>query len=119
MSEGRLRLAPPADPGASGTALIYDSNNTTINNRNNNRHKMRSITTFYTNVADATFIVEWSDSSTGTLRNFSSTPIPAATVFERSVLLLPGRTRIYISTVTDPTTWQIATELVYDHALPQ
>jgi len=119
MSEHQRRhpLAAPADPGASGTAVIFDS---AANPRaDGHRSKDRVRVVCYLDVADAELKVEWAESSTGTLRSFSTETITANTVFERDILLLPGRTKVYIATTTDPGNWQVAAELIDGHELSQ
>ncbi len=118
----RTFIPAPADPGATGSAVIYDSgavNASGSSNKSASTQSKRVRVVFYTNVADAVFKVDWAAPGSSNLRSFSSETVGAAAVFERDVLLLPGRTKIYISTTTDPTTWELAAELIEDQALAQ
>jgi len=120
MSKRRLKLTAPADPGASADAVIYDPHDGADSHQVENAGNWkRCRVMFYTNVADAIFKVDWAEDGAGTLRSHTSTTVAASTLFFRDVLLFPGRTKIYITTVTDPTTWQLAAELIDDHALGQ
>lgn len=113
-------LVAPANPGASGTATVYDSGVGQANSVDKSAREMQRCTVaFFTNVADAVLRVQW-QAPGGTLRLVQAdTTISASTFFQRDIRLQPGRTVISIVTVTAPTTWEIASELSPDRALAQ
>lgn len=117
----RIPIVTPADPGASATAVVYDSGSIAQNTAgalkatNSNRVRVA----FYTNVADAVLLVQWAAPGSANLRTVSSETVDANTYWQRDVLLQPGRTKISIVTTTDPTTWEVGAELINDQALGQ
>jgi hypothetical protein len=110
-----------SNPGAGSSRTIYDSD-PTGDHSNRPQHATknhRCTVSFYTNVADATFIVEWYPRGGATPRPVSSAVVPVNTYFQRDVRILPGRTVVRIATVTNPGTWELAAELSDDQALAQ
>lgn len=111
-----------ANPGAAGNVTIFDSHPAGIPldvHADGRRTYERMRTAIFTNVADATLIVEQQAAGSSSFRNIATVTIPANTYFQRDTLLQPGRTRIRTVTVTNPTTWECTNELVRDHALGQ
>lgn len=117
----RTLIPGPSDPGASADAVILDTGAISFQatTRYERRGNTRVRTGFYTNVADAVFNVSWYAPGSSNARSVAAVAIPANTYFQRDVLLQPGRTRVFITTITDPTTWEIGVELIEDQALSQ
>lgn len=116
----RFPSTPPANPGASSTATLFDSDVEDTPGparKPQPTKKARFRASVFTNVADATFIVEQFTATAP--RTVYSYLIPANTYFERDVLLLPGRTLIRVATVTAPSTWEVVGEIIDDQALAQ
>lgn len=115
-------LTPPANPGASSVGLIFDTSLATTENASDiatgraRREYKRCRVVVFVDQADAVFRVRWAENATGTLRTFSSTTIAINTAKDFDVLLQPGRTVIDIVTVTAPTVWQVAADLVRDQS---
>lgn len=116
LNTGRL-LAPPANPGAANSALIYDTGAVTATDQETNGRK-RVRTACYVDQA-ATFLVQWAAPGSSNLRTVASVAINANDYFQRDVLLQPGRTRITIVTVTGPSVWEVGVEVLSDPALAQ
>jgi len=74
----------------------------------------------FTNVTDALMIVEWYTRDSTTARSISSETIDCSTgVFERDVLMVPGRVVVKITTITAPSTWEWEADVVDNQALAQ
>lgn len=72
---------------------------------------------FFTNVADAIFHHRWRppEEVTGTLRQLNGAAgetVTANTPFIKDVVLHPGQNILQIVTVTGPTTWELAIDLL-------
>lgn len=104
----RIRIDSPANPGANGTATLYDDVNVS-STEGTNKARVK-LTLFADQVV--TVKVEWSDAAAGTLRQVSSTATTANTLYDQTIRLKPGRNKITIITTTAPTVWQVAAETV-------
>jgi len=106
----RTQLPPPSNPGASADAVCYD-------NAGRSGEGRRIRVACYLSHA-ATFKVGWyapGDTDERLVNGGGAgEAIAATTWFMRSVLILPGRTKIYITTGTAPTTWEVAVDQVND-----
>lgn len=118
MSEHTI-ISPPANPGASATATLFDNN--AINGMGVPLLSRINVTAFIDQ--DCTFKHEWSSTATGTLRTVngagSGETMTASVLFERDVMLLPGRNKISITTATAPSTWQVSIGGETERALGQ
>lgn len=123
-------IAFPANPGASSAAVVFDNGPKdsagtagpyTSRALDKAAHMMQRVSvSFYTNVADALFRVEWEGWDSTNLRKvITDVAIAANTYFNRDVRVPPGRLKVSIVTVTNPGTWEGAAELIPDSALAQ
>lgn len=122
----RHPLKPPANPGASGTATVYDSDPNGLPADGTGKVTgdcERVSVAVFTNVGDATLFCKWQAPGSSSLRTFNGgglgEVIPANTFFQRDVLMMPGRNQITIVTVTGPTTWEVGAERIAGRALAQ
>lgn len=117
----RHLITTPANPGASSSAVLFDSGDIAFKSlapRVRGRY-LRCRIGFYTDVADAVFKVDWYAPGSTNARSVASTTVGAAAFFERDTLLMPGRTRIYITTTTAPATWEVGVEMIDNQDLAQ
>ena len=120
----RHMLPQVANPGGSGTAVLYDcltalnaaESYTSIPAQNNavgNRSQRFTAIAYLSHAA--TFKHEWAARGSTNLRtvngNGSGESISATTLFIRSCFLLPGRNKFTIVTGTKPTTWEVECHL--------
>jgi hypothetical protein len=111
----RIKRNSPSNPGANGTAEIYDE---VYLSSTEATQKGRVRFTLFADQAVA-IKVEWSDTNTGALRQAGNTAATTASVLYdagdgKGIRLRPGRNRITAITTTAPTVWQIAIETVDD-----
>jgi len=114
-------IPAPANPGASSTATIIDTGAVALNNLHDTRPLRVRVACYLSHAA--TFFCWWAALGCPTRRTYTGRgvggPTPATTFFERDVLLMPGRNQITIVTVTNPTTWEVGVEEIYDQAMAQ
>lgn len=113
----RNLLTQPANPGASSSVTVYDTGSPSA--AQGNAYKMRVRTAVYTNVADAGYVLEWQARGSASWRTVDSATIPATTYFQRDALIQPGRCRVRLTTVTNPSTWEAEAEVLEDATLGQ
>jgi len=115
-------LAPPANPGGSSAATVYDTGTVSLSDlrRANGGKRKRCRVIVFTDVADMKLRVEWAAPGSLTLRLFQAdVAISASTTFQRNIRLQPGRTKISLVTTTNPTTFEVGADLCDDQALDQ
>jgi hypothetical protein len=115
-------LSPPANPGGSATAIIWDSTadtgtGTTLTRRRAFPTVKRIRITAFIDQA-ATFKVDGIAAGSSTWRTTngggSGESITASTYFERDVLMQGEDVKVYITTGTAPTTWEITARLIHE-----
>ncbi len=120
-------LKPPANPGASATATLWDSTadtgtGVTLARRNAFNDVKRVLVSVFIDQA-ATFFVDHLVPGSTTWRTTngsgSGEAITASTYFERDNLKMGPDMRLRIVTVTNPTTWEVSIRLIHDRALAQ
>lgn len=116
-------IAPPANPGASATATIYDNGEIPVGFVSEQRRGYSRVRIACYLSHAATLYVKWGAPGSANLRTVNGggagEAIAATTYFQRDILLQPGRNQITIVTVTTPTTWEVGVEAVEDQALGQ
>jgi hypothetical protein len=123
----RARLIDPTkypNPGGAADATLYEETAITLNGRGQNGERGFSrirVSAYLSHAATLYCAVKLPGSSTYRVWNGSGSgeAISATTYFQRDVLLQPGANKIYITTGTVPTTWEVAAELIEDQALAQ
>lgn len=125
----RTPLAAPANPGAAADATIWDDGPTAAaayQKRPVSPGRGMPTEAARVRVAvfmdqNATFKVDWfAPGSTNARRvngGGAGEAITLNVLFTRDVLLQPGRTKIYITTATAPTVWEVGAEVVDDQGL--
>lgn len=134
MQPATRPIPAPANPGGSATAVLYDNglniggtiSTFQVNDVSKATKELKRVRVFVFMDQAATFKVEvFAPGSTNArMVNGLATPpageaIAASVPFFRDVLLFPGRTKISITTGSNPTVWELAIEGVMDHALAQ
>ncbi len=126
-------VAPPANPGASATAVIFDTTygllGTPVAGTPGSYRRMpwatrwkRALVTIFADQA-VTFLAKTLASGSTTWRTFngsgSGETAVASTLFERDVYLMGDDWQLSITTGTAPTTWEVSVKFRSDAALAQ
>jgi hypothetical protein len=133
MSESYLVVAPPANPGNSGTAILFDSTymllgtpvlNTPGPYRGMARNLKRALVSIYVTAQNVTLIARTLAAGSTSWRTYNGTgageTVTASTYFERDVLLIGDDFQLYIANgATGPTVWEVGIKLRTEPALGQ
>jgi outer membrane protein assembly factor BamB len=133
MTESFLVVAPPANPGDSGTAILFDSTYSllgtpVLNTQGPYRRACRSLkraqVSIYITGQNATFIARTLASGSTSWRTYNGTgsgeTVTASTFFERDVYLLGDDFQLYIANgATAPTVWEVSIKLRTEPGLAQ
>lgn len=113
-------LPIPANPGAAGTATLFDQG---VLKRDSSgtmavQKRMRISLALFANEV-VTVFHKWGARGSSNLRAANGAGGEATTanvLFTKDILLLPGRNQITIVTTTAPTTWELDAEMTEDRS---
>jgi hypothetical protein len=124
-AESFLTIGPPANPGGSSTAVLWDSTygllGTPVLNTQGpyrraswaNHYKRATVTIFADQIV--TLFARTLASGSTSWRTYNGTgageATTASTFFERDIFLMGDDVQLYISTGTVPTTWEVSIKL--------
>lgn len=111
----RTPLQPPANPGASATATLFDSGAVELRGRGQPTDAAGVLGVVYSDVV-VTIRHRWAAPGSANLRTLATVPTVAATPMPYGFALRPGRNVIEVVTTTGPADWEVSCEISNDVA---